>query len=131
MNYENKNFFKDNFYSIKRIENNDSGFVAHIQLNEKHWIYSSHFPENPITPGVCLVQIARELIVINLKQNLNITTVKNIKFLNIIVPGKSDFITFKIAIKKDEDDAKIKANIVIEDSKIAYTKISMVLGPKL
>ena len=33
-----------------------------IELNPQHFIYKAHFPGEPITPGVCIMQIAKELL---------------------------------------------------------------------
>ena len=44
-------------YSIVSAE----GQQLRLQLHPEHEIYQAHFPGNPITPGVCQVQIVAEL----------------------------------------------------------------------
>lgn len=58
-----------------------------IQLLPQSEIYRAHFPEDPITPGACLVCIVRELASIAFSRPLHITSVRNLKFL---VPVRPD-----------------------------------------
>ena len=44
-------------------------------------IYAAHFPEYPITPGVCLVQMALELM------GRSLLGAKDIKFVQPVLPG--------------------------------------------
>ncbi|MBQ0740088.1 3-hydroxyacyl-ACP dehydratase, partial [Aquimarina celericrescens] len=32
-----------------------------ITINKNHKIFKGHFPGNPVTPGVCMIQIIKEL----------------------------------------------------------------------
>ena len=52
---------KNSLYTIadKRMEG--SGIFYQILLDKNHFIYKAHFPNEPITPGVCIIQIAKEL----------------------------------------------------------------------
>ncbi len=53
----------DNLYSINAREFDNMGDKAifGISLNADNVIYKAHFPSNPITPGVCLIQMALEI----------------------------------------------------------------------
>ena len=71
---------KDNFYTILR---KDVDAMAYdIRLNPAHTIYQAHFPGEPVTPGVCILQIARELLEDLLQRPLAVKSVKNMKFLS-------------------------------------------------
>lgn len=126
MNYKIDNYLKDSFYKIVGKEVNENGFVSGIRLNSDHWIFSVHFPNHPITPGVCLLQIAKELIVSHYNQPLQITLVRNLKFLNVVIPDNSSTITFNCAVKKENDNS-YKADVVIENADTCCAKISFIL----
>jgi 3-hydroxyacyl-[acyl-carrier-protein] dehydratase len=51
----------NDFYSVKETQNVDGMMNFTVRLNANHFIYAAHFPENPVTPGVCITQIAKEL----------------------------------------------------------------------
>ena len=50
----------DDFYKIVLLEKNDDSFSCKVSLNANHGLYRVHFPGNPVTPGVCLIQMASE-----------------------------------------------------------------------
>lgn len=110
----------DFYYTIeKRLT--DTGFEVDIRFNKTHKIYQVHFPENPITPGVCIVQIAKDLLETHYKTPLLMTLAKNIKFLSVIYP--TDEVCFKITNTINEEGL-IAASIVVEKNQTSYTKIS-------
>ena len=49
-------------YTIKNTEKIDeNNFKVQIELNPNHQVFEGHFPNNPITPGVCMMQIIKEI----------------------------------------------------------------------
>ena len=57
-----------------------------ILLDTSHSIWQAHFPGNPITPGVFIIQMAKELLEHHLDKSLLIQKVKNVKFPSVISP---------------------------------------------
>ena len=78
--------FRNNLYIVNQCDKSDESALFHIELNANHTIYQAHFPGQPITPGVCLLQIARELLEDYCSHDLEIRHVKNIKFLSVVSP---------------------------------------------
>lgn len=72
-----------------------------IHLDASHLIYQAHFPGEPITPGVCILQIARELLERAYGQRLCIESVKNVKYLNVISPIEMPDISYVFSPVKD------------------------------
>ena len=56
---------------------------ATIRLLPESPVYQGHFPGYPITPGVCLVEIALELM-----GPVRLVGAKNIKFTSPIIPAR-------------------------------------------
>lgn len=61
-----------------------SGF--NIVLNPDHVIYKAHFPGQPVTPGVCILQMLQELLSVQCDKQLYIRKIKNAKFTSMISP---------------------------------------------
>ncbi len=96
-----------------------------ISLDKTHFIYQAHFPGEPITPGVCIMQIAKELLEVSTDLKLNLTSVKNIKFLRIISPAEITDITYSLGkIVREEDCVKVQVTVVGGDD--VYAKLSLV-----
>ena len=97
-----------------------------IKLDGSHAIYQAHFPGEPITPGVCIIQIAKELLEHHLSTPLDIVAVKNAKFLSVISPDTTPEVTYVIN-KTSTDDATstIQAQIIVESDSQPLAKISL------
>lgn len=118
---------KNELYKIKEKTIDGSETVYDIELNPEHFIYKAHFPGEPITPGVCIIQIAKELLEELLGEQLNTTTVKNVKFLSVITPQQSVAVNFRIGKIVVYDAAMtVKSQIVATSSGMVKTKMSMV-----
>ncbi len=109
---------RDSFYNIISIDRNEDGAVAEIALNPGHSIYKAHFPGYPITPGVCIVQIALELMSECAGRDLVLTGAKDIKFLVPVEPGTTPRLTFAITgsnvVVSHGDTLFAKMNLAVE-----------------
>lgn len=77
----------NDFYTLNEIQKNDTdNYDAYISLNKAHAIFQGHFPDNPITPGVCMLQIFKNIASEITQKKLALVSSKNIKFLAIINP---------------------------------------------
>lgn len=72
------------FYILGQQEGQEK--IFHIRMNPDHFIYRAHFPGNPITPGVCIVQVVTELLETLLEERLSLCEVKSLKFVDILSP---------------------------------------------
>ena len=118
----------NDFYTVIDKRHVDGGFEVEVEFNEKHPIYKAHFPENPITPGVCILQVAKELLVVHYNMPLTLVNAKNIKFLNILDPVKSPKVWFIITSGMD-DEGVVKSNVLIKNEMTTFAKISSTYKP--
>ncbi|MBP5644149.1 MAG: beta-hydroxyacyl-ACP dehydratase [Bacteroidales bacterium] len=98
-----------------------------LRTNPEHPIYKAHFPGNPITPGVCVIQTAGELLEKKLGRKLYLKTVKNVKFLSVIIPQEGKKIRYNFT-NIVEDENECKAQVVVSDDAIIYAKISLIFS---
>ena len=117
----------DDFFIIESTNDTEVGFEVELRTNPAHFIYKSHFPGNPITPGVCIVQVAGELLEKKLNRKLYLKTVKNIKFLSVIIPEDGKKIRFSFS-NIAEDENGVKTQVVLSDNDTVYAKISLIFS---
>lgn len=86
-------------------------------------IYAAHFPEMPITPGVCQIQIVKELLEDCLNKMLVIKEVKNAKFVSVLTPENKSIKVSLSKIKQEDNHFKVQA--VIADEQTTYAKFSL------
>ena len=115
----------NNFFTIKGVETADGGTVYTVSLNAGHTIYKAHFPEMPVTPGVCIIQMAVELLSYQLEKKLNIQTIKNVKFLSVISPDETPEVSYSIQGVK-EADGVVEAKVTVASGEKTFAKISLI-----
>jgi 3-hydroxyacyl-[acyl-carrier-protein] dehydratase len=97
------------FYTLQSYEKTESeSFTAQISLNKDHDIFKGHFPGNPVTPGVCMMQIVKELTEEFTGSSLFLKTASNVKFMAIINPFETPDLKIQLDITENEQDIKVK-----------------------
>ncbi len=117
----------DNLYTTINVEDNENGFVAEIETNPSHIIYKAHFPGNPITPGVCIIKTAKELLENKINRKLWLKNVKNVKFLSVIIPAEGKRIKYAFSNFKEEENG-CKVQVQVNDETTIYAKISLLFS---
>jgi 3-hydroxyacyl-[acyl-carrier-protein] dehydratase len=113
---------ENSFYTVEKTESVEHSYHISVALNPEHEIYRAHFPGNPITPGVCLLQMALELLNVSFERNLRLIEAKHIKYLKIINPLENPEIEFIVQYKTEKD--LIFADINIVAGETVFTRIN-------
>ena len=118
---------KNSLYTIadKRMEG--SGIFYQILLDKNHFIYKAHFPNEPITPGVCIIQIAKELLEDYLHEEYEISYVKNIKFLSVLSPLSTPSVAYvfdKITILPETNECKTQ--VQVQQDNVLFAKLLII-----
>ena len=101
----------DDFYKVIKREASDNSLQAVIEFNKDHEIFKGHFPGQPIVPGVCMVQIIKELTQDFLGKKGRISESGNIKFLAVIDPNRHSQANVSISLLITENDVLITASL--------------------
>lgn len=96
-----------------------------IRMNRNSMIYRVHFPGQPVTPGVCIIQIVTELLQDFLGCNLRLQEVVNAKFLAVIDPDSVRVLKVSFA-KIIESPSSYKVTATVSDENEIFTKLSLV-----
>ncbi|MBE8713891.1 hotdog family protein [Sphingobacterium hungaricum] len=107
----------EDFYQVNQFtQEAETKYSIEIQLNKLHAIFKGHFPGNPITPGVCMIQMIKELCERITEQELFMHQVNMIKFMALINPELNPNLRLEIDIQpSDESNLKVKNNIYMDD----------------
>lgn len=98
------------FYHVEHIRSlSNNVYVAEVRLNPAHPIFDGHFPDNPVAPGVCMMQIVKELTETVEQKILFLVRASNVKFTALINPEKNALLQFEFEISYDkEGQVKVK-----------------------
>jgi 3-hydroxyacyl-[acyl-carrier-protein] dehydratase len=111
----------DNFYFIRSYEPTDYSLKALLEFDGAHSIFKGHFPEVPVVPGVCMMQIVKELFEKHSGKTVRLTKVPLMKFLSLINPIKNATVQIDLLYSKiDDSNFQITASLLNEN--IIYFK---------
>lgn len=116
----------NDLYTLSHSQIAETEGQFHLQLQATHIIYMSHFPGMPVTPGVCLCAIARELVEQTVGKPLQLTAVKNAKFLKVLSPEVYPNVAAKVKRVATNSDGMVTAQVSIETLEgEAFAKLSI------
>ena len=105
---------RNDFYTVKEKKQiSEKEISVVIELNQQHAIYSGHFPDQPIVPGVCQIQIVKELLEDLMGKKLKMITGDNIKFTGMIIPSLSPIVNIDVNYQINDSE-------IVCDSKLFF-----------
>jgi 3-hydroxyacyl-[acyl-carrier-protein] dehydratase len=111
-------------YNILNINKEaDDSLKVDVQLNPDHQIFKGHFPQQPVLPGACMVQMLREVLQKASNCILEFNRGQNIKFISLVVPGGNNILTFQIQTKLNPDGL-LSVNSTLYSQNTASMKFS-------
>lgn len=115
------NFFDIQTYAASQTGESEQQLRVITRLNLQHPVFLGHFPGNPVVPGVCQVQMVRELVAKALEIPVKLFESDNIKFLSMINPVENPSIEFDIRIRP-VDKNQYAVNAVIGSASLVFLK---------
>lgn len=113
------------FYTMQPAQD---GSTFSVTIQPTHPIFEGHFPDRPIVPGVCILQICKELCEHICGKELTITHVRNVKFMQMLTPVEHQDVQFVLRTAVN-DDQTVDLRATVEHKGITFTKLHMALSP--
>ena len=101
----------NDFFSIRELQCETGQIQAVLKINADHQILTGHFPGFPVMPGVCMMQIAREVFEEATGVSVRIVKGDNIKFLAVLNPVEHPDIKLFITHEGVADEYVITATL--------------------
>jgi len=99
------------FYQVVKTNIAGDKAVFEILINPEHPVFEGHFPGQPVVPGVCMMQMVKELTEEALSCRLRFATVQDMKFLVVIAPVKNNCVQVTLNHSRNEDLEQVNAQI--------------------
>lgn len=106
------------FYKLVSLEKTaENKYLAVILINENHEVFKGHFPGNPIMPGVCMMQIIKELAEQISESTLFMQSLSSVKFMALINPFFTPELRLELDVSlSDLDLVKVKNTTYFNDT---------------
>ncbi|MEO7522815.1 MAG: 3-hydroxyacyl-ACP dehydratase [Ferruginibacter sp.] len=92
-----------NFFTVADKTSAGKTIVTTLDINALHPIFEGHFPGQPVVPGVCMMQMIKELVETELKYKMQLRKADHLKFLAVINPIENPTIFAEVSY--DDNDA--------------------------
>jgi 3-hydroxyacyl-[acyl-carrier-protein] dehydratase len=95
----------NDFFTINETVNSQTEIWAELRINANHKIFEGHFPNQPVVPGVCMMQMIKEILEQVIGKQTNLVQAADMKFLAVINPLENNLIHASIKYAIDESGA--------------------------
>lgn len=85
-------------------------FVYEARLNGEHDVFKGHFPETPVMPGVCMLQLLKDCIADATGKNRMFERIKSCKFVSVVSPEDNPLLTVSFTLTDNNLQATLSAN---------------------
>lgn len=111
------------FYTVHNLVHAAGSIEAILHWNKDHDIFKGHFPGQPVVPGVCMLQIIKELMETSLGQEVVLQESSQMKFLQFIDPGSTPAVQMVINFTTG-DDGLIKTAASIQKESVVFFRFT-------
>jgi 3-hydroxyacyl-[acyl-carrier-protein] dehydratase len=119
---------KDGFFTVSGLVPVTSDMIQtqqkiifRIALDPAHGIYQGHFPDNPVVPGVCQVEMIRELLGIWISGEVRLLKADNIKYLSMINPLENGHLQVDLE-RKEKGNGMVDISAMISSGATIFLK---------
>ncbi|MBL7703702.1 MAG: hypothetical protein JNM14_15740 [Ferruginibacter sp.] len=92
----------NDFFTINNLKTSETDISAELVINAGHKIFEGHFPNQPVVPGVCMMQMIKEILESVINKETNLVQAADMKFLAVINPVENNVIQATIKYTSDE-----------------------------
>jgi 3-hydroxyacyl-[acyl-carrier-protein] dehydratase len=99
-----------NFFTILDSQQTPGACLLQIQIADSHPIFDGHFPQGPVVPGVCQLQMLEEALSLLLNKSIKLSKAGMVKFLVGIEPVKHRDLTMDIKFEESDNEYTVTAS---------------------
>lgn len=108
------------FFEITTVEVTGENVKADLVINAGHKIFEGHFPQQPVVPGVCMMQMIKEIIEQVIEKKINLVSASEMKFLAIIDPVQNNNIQATLKYTTAIDGGIVVTATLLKDEVIHF-----------
>ena len=99
--------FLNDFYTIGSIKTDPGKNHLEVQVNldRDHLLFAGHFPDQPVVPGVVMIQMITEILSDSLQNNLELKELDRVKFLSLVDPAVHKILEIELTIKEEDQQS--------------------------
>jgi 3-hydroxyacyl-[acyl-carrier-protein] dehydratase len=101
-----------NFFRFSDVRQEGNSIKTNIELYPEHPIFEGHFPGLPVLPGVCMMQMVKEVVENHLNMQTRLVKASDLKFLSVIRPDHNKFIQMELKVSMEDESVRVDAQLL-------------------
>jgi len=118
---------KNDLFTFSDLQEEGNIIRTIIRLNASHPIFAGHFPDQPVLPGACMMQMAKEVLADYLGKQIKLVSASDLKFLAIVDPTENNPIQMEIKLVREDGKTRIDAKLL--DKAVVLFKFKGIFVP--
>lgn len=110
----------NDFFSISKLEEEGFEIRADLVIDANHKIFEGHFPGHPVVPGVCMMQMVKEILEKVIGKKTNLVRAGEMKFLAILNPKENNMIRATLRYNIEENGNMAVSATLFKESLIHF-----------
>ena len=103
---------KDSLFKITSFNDMEGTINAIVEINTGSDIFNGHFPDHPVLPGACMLQIVKEVLEEAVGVSIWLKKAHNLKFLSLVDPRQNSILQLQISYVVEELNIKTTASLI-------------------
>ena len=101
----------NNFFFIDQLQVEDNNCIANIRIEASHPILKGHFPQQPVVPGVCMLEMQKEILQSALGSSFMLSSASIVKFLTMFTPDQTTTAQYTIQFQHMEHGIEVTSTL--------------------
>lgn len=119
----------DGFYRVLKLEAQEEGAWAEVELNPGHAVYEGHFPGMPVVPGVCTLMMVKECAEKWKGVRYRYQYLNTCKFLSAVRPDEDRVLGLRLEMQEtDGECCCLQARVYAGDRMVLKLKANLAVG---
>lgn len=109
------------------VERHDAGdtICFRVRMEGGHEVYKGHFPGNPVSPGVCNLQMVKECAQMVAGRELRFAKISQYRLTGVISPAKYPELDVMVALSEGEGEYALRASVMSGDVSLIQIKATL------
>ncbi len=115
-----KVMLRDRLYRIQGHEGKEAEHRFQIELDPNDPIFEGHFPDQPVLPAVCLMEIGRELLREIRDVPWQLVKAKNMKIPSMVDPRQTPKLIFDMSFSEEAEGLRTKYTVTDREGTVCF-----------
>lgn len=103
------------YFKITDRSDSPEGTVFSVVLLDSHHVYDGHFPGDPVSPGVCNLQMIKECAELLVGKKLHFTTISQYRLMEVMSPTRTPNVIIQLSVSLKGECLTLVASVRTSD----------------